>query len=102
MVLFEALVILFVAWVAYTVFAVVDHGLIGFLKAAVDNTAVIQVAVDLVISAVIALGFISGDAKRRGLPFAPYLIATIFTGSIGLLAYLIHRTWRGRLSTPTA
>lgn len=100
--LFEALVILFVAWVAYSAFAVFDHGLIGFLKAAVDNTAVIQVAVNLVISAAIALGFIRGDAKRRALPFAPYLSATIFTGSIGLLAYLIHRTWRARLSAPTA
>jgi hypothetical protein len=94
--LFESLLLVCLVWVGYTVFAIADHGLVGFVKAAFDNTAVIQVAVDLAFSIVIALVFIAPDAKRRGLPFAPYAGAAALTGSIGLLAYLLHRTWRGR------
>jgi hypothetical protein len=85
-------------WVAFVVFTVVvlaDYGLVGFIEAAVANGAVTQVSIDLVLSIVIALSFIRIDASRAGLPYWPYLLATIATGSIGLLAYLIHRTWRG-------
>jgi hypothetical protein len=77
-------------------FAIANHGLVGFVKAAFDNTAVIQVAIDLVFSLAIALFFIYPDAKRRELPFAPYAVATALTGSFGLLAYVLHRTWRSR------
>jgi hypothetical protein len=93
--LFVALLLVFVAFVTYTAIVAVDHGLIGFLKAAVDNTAVVQVSLDLVISLAIALTFVAGDAQRRGLPFVPYMVATLSLGSIGLLAYMLHRTWRG-------
>lgn len=93
--LFVALLVVFVALVTYSAIVTFDYGLIGFLKAAVDNTAVVQVLLDLVISLTIALSFVYGDARRRGLPFAPYLVATVCLGSIGLLAYLLHRTWRG-------
>ncbi|MGH2812761.1 MAG: hypothetical protein ACRDI1_08640 [Actinomycetota bacterium] len=92
---FVALLLVFVAFVAYTAIVAVDHGPIGFLEAAVDNTAVAQVSLDRVISLGIALTFVAGDARRRGLPFVPYLIATLSLGSIGLLAYMLHRTWRG-------
>lgn len=92
---FVALLLVFVAFATYTAIALVDNGLVGFVEATVDNTAVLQVALDLLISVVIALIFVAGDARRRGLPFVPYLVATVFLGSIGLLAYLLHRTWRG-------
>jgi hypothetical protein len=91
--IFAALVVVFTAFTAYTIFVGVDYGLVGFLEATVDNAAVIQVGIDLMISLVIALSFVRGDARRRGLPFIPYLVATLCTGSIGLLAYLLHRTW---------
>jgi hypothetical protein len=96
MLLFESLLLVFLAWVAYTVFAFADHGLVGFGKAVFDNTAVVQVAIDLGFSLAIALFFIYPDAKRKGLPFVPYAVATALTGSIALLAYVLHRTWRGR------
>jgi hypothetical protein len=94
-----ALLLILLAFAAYTALVIVDYGVIGFVEAVSDNTAVMQVGLDLVIAIAIALGFVYGDAKRRGLPFVPYLIATVFLGSIGLLAYLFHRTWRGRATS---
>ena len=32
-----------------------------------------------------------GDARERGLPFWPYAVLGLFLGSVGPLAYLIHR-----------
>ena len=93
--LFIGVLLIFVAFVTYTAIVAADYGLVAFLKAAIDNTAVLQVSLDLVISVVIALTFVARDARLRGLPFVPYLVATLFLGSIGLLAYLLHRTWRG-------
>jgi hypothetical protein len=91
-----SLTVIWIAWVAFTLAVLAHHGLGGFLEAVLDNSAVTQVTIDLVLSVVIALGFIRIDARRRGLPYWPYLVATIATGSIGLIAYLIHRAWRGR------
>lgn len=90
------LVGIWIAFVTFTVAVIAEYGLIGFLEAALANRAVTQVTIDLVFSIIIALGFIRIDARRRGLPFWPYVVATIASGSIGLIAYLIHRAWHGR------
>jgi Terpene cyclase DEP1 len=92
------LVAIWIAFVTFTIAVLIDYGLVGFIEAVVDNGAVTQVTIDLVLSIVIALGFIRVDARRMGLPYWPYLLATIASGSIGLIAYLIHRTWRGHAS----
>jgi len=94
-----AVLLVLLAFAAYTAIVIVDYGVIGFVEAVSDNTAVIQVGLDLVIAIAIALGFVYGDARRRGLPFVPYLIATVFLGSIGLLAYLFHRTLARRATS---
>lgn len=94
-----AVLLVLLAFAAYTAIVIVDYGLIGFVAAVSDNTAVIQVGLDLVIAITIALGFVYGDARRRGLPFVPYLIATVFLGSIGLLIYLFHRTLARRATS---
>lgn len=93
--LLVALVTVWIGFIAFTAVALADHGLVGFIDAALANKAVTQISIDLVISIVVALGFIRVDARREGLPYWPYVVATIATGSIALLAYLIHRTWRG-------
>lgn len=41
-----ALLLVFVAFATYTAIVFVDYGLIGFVEASVDNTAVVQVALD--------------------------------------------------------
>lgn len=92
-------------WIAFTVFTVVvllDFGVVGFIEAAVANEAVTQTTIDLIFSIVIALSFMRSDARQRDLPYWPYVVATALTGSIGLIAYLIHRTWQGPRSSREA
>ena len=94
-------VFLVAVWLAFTAFTVVvlfDFGLIGFIEAALANGATTQVSIDLALSVVIALGFIRKDADLRGLPYWPYVVAAVLAGSIGLLAYVIHRAVAGRAS----
>ena len=90
-----ALVVIWIAFAAFTVAVLLDFGLVGFIEAAVANGATTQVSIDLVLCIVIALSFIRLDAQRKNLPYWPYFVATAATGSIGLIAYLIHRTWKG-------
>ena len=48
--------------------------------------------VDLLIALTVALSFIARDARRIGVNPAPYFVLTLFTGSTGILIYLI-RYW---------
>lgn len=86
-------------WIAFTIFTIaviLDFGVVGFVEAALENGATTQISIDLVLSIATALVFIRRDAQERNLPFWPYFAVTVMAGSIGLVAYLIHRTWRGR------
>jgi hypothetical protein len=47
---------------------------------------------DLALACFVAVGWVIGDAKRRRIAAWPFVVATVLTGSVGLLAYLI---WRG-------
>lgn len=91
---------IFIAFVAYTIWAVLEVGFIGLLTnpQTFAGTSVpiggLQIAIDLVIAIVIATGFLWKDAKARGINYWPFLILTLFTGSIALLAYLIARQLR--------
>ena len=85
-----------IAFTTFTAVVLFDFGIIGFIEAAVANGATTQVSLDLILSIVVALSFIRGDARRRGLPYWPYVVATALTGSIGLLAYVIHRAAAGQ------
>ncbi len=71
--------------------AFAELGFIGFFTAHNANWATRQVMVDLVIGLSIASWFMYRDAREHGLPWLPYFVATILTGSFGPLAYLIHR-----------
>jgi hypothetical protein len=79
------------AFGALSVEALLEVGYIGLFQTHLVSFAGLQVLVDLTISLVIVLGFIQGDARERGLPFAPYVVATLLTGSFGPLAYFVHR-----------
>jgi hypothetical protein len=91
-----ALGVVFVAFAIFTAEAFADMGLIGFFAAHEANMATRQVFIDLVIALTIVLGFVWGDAKERGLPRLPYVVATLLLGSFGPLAYLIHRELSAR------
>jgi hypothetical protein len=90
------LALVLAAFTAYTGYAVAVHGYVGFFEALMSSAAGIQVLLDLVIALTLVLVWMAGDAQQRGLPFWRYAAVCVFLGSIGPLAYLIHRELRAR------
>ena len=76
-----------VAFTAYTVWVVADHGLGGFFGWVFYNTATTQVFFDLCISLTLAMLAVTADARARGKASWPYWVLALLTGSIGALAY---------------
>ena len=78
----------------FTVFSlevVMKEGPLGFLTLAGREPWGMQMLLDLFISIFLVGGWIRRDARERGLPALPYLALLPFVGSIGALAYLVHR-----------
>jgi hypothetical protein len=44
-----------------------------------------------VIACSIGIGWMRTDARKRKLTYWPYVVATVFLGSIGLLTYVVRR-----------
>lgn len=80
---------------AYTAVVVGDHGYTGFIELALAGAWGGQVFLDLVIALVLFTFWLVPDARERKLPALPYLVAITTLGSIGALAYLVHRELRG-------
>lgn len=84
---------------------VVDHGYFGFLELALREPWGAQVLTDLTIALVLFTSFAIPDARRRGITIWPYVVLTVLLGSIGALAYVVHRevaALRGTRSEPAA
>lgn len=99
------LIILVVVFVAFTVWSstvAFSHGLLGFLTLAAREPWAAQMLVDLFLSFFVAWSWLRHDAKERGIAAWPYIVGTLALGSIGTLAYLIHRELVGRRSAVTA
>ena len=79
---------------AISLWLVAGESPIGFLTLARDEPCGAQVLLDLVIACSLFVGFMRRDARARGLPFLPYLVLILLMGSIGALAYLVHRGLR--------
>ncbi len=85
-----------VVFAAYTGIVVSQHGYTGFLPLAWSEAWAGQMLVDLAIALVLFASWLVEDARERGIAAWPYLLLICTTGSIGALAYLIHRTVRDR------
>lgn len=85
--------IIFTAFSALSAWAVWQLGLLGFylrvFRNAVNEPAGAQVFTDLLVMALITLGFIYHDAKAKGRRFWPWAVFTITCGSFGPLLYLL-------------
>jgi hypothetical protein len=83
--------ILLMDFIALTAYAVWQHGYLAFFDVHAMNAISVQILVDLMI----ALGMVSlwmwRDARARGVSAVPYLVVTLFLGSIGPLLYLFRR-----------
>ena len=90
-----ALAIVLLAFTAYTVQVVLEHGIAGAFVAACANSASVQVVIDLVISVILIAIWVYRDASTKGLAAPLYAILVLCLGSIGTLIYLIRREFSG-------
>lgn len=95
-----SLLALFAVFTAYTAVIVMNHGYTGFIELAEQGGWGAQVFIDLCIALTLFIVWMVRDARERGLPSLPYVLATLTTGSIGALAYLLHRTLREQSEAP--
>ncbi len=82
----------FAAFSIYTAIVVFDHGYTGFIDLALTGGWGAQVFIDLCIALTLFMVWLVPDARERGIPAWPYLVAILTTGSVGALGYLVHRT----------
>ena len=75
----------FSAWVMW------DAGLAVAFEQAFASPWSTQIAIDLALSVGAIMVWMHKDAKARGANPWPWLAVTLFTGSIGWLAYLVAR-----------
>ncbi|MAQ18644.1 MAG: DUF2834 domain-containing protein [Sandaracinus sp.] len=82
----------FLAFAVYSAVIVLEHGYLGFVTdVALASDWGLQVVLDLVIALSLFLTWMVRDARERGLPAVPYVLGTLALGSVGALAYLVHR-----------
>jgi hypothetical protein len=78
-------------FIALTGYAVYHYGYLAFFDLWSMNAIQLQIFIDLVIALSIVMAWIWRDARERGLSATPYLVMTLFLGSIGPMIYLIRR-----------
>ena len=84
----RVVLLVFAAW---TTLVVIDHGYTGFLTLAAEHHWGAQMLVDLGIALALFAAWMIEDSRRRGATVWPFLVLTLFTGSIGPLLYLSLR-----------
>lgn len=75
----------------YSIAITIEHGYFGFLEVAMREPWAMQMLIDVALAIGCFTMFAIPDAKKHGLTVWPYVIVSIFLGSIGALAYLVHR-----------
>lgn len=75
-------------------YVVYQYGYGGFVELATANLATVAVLVDLTIALTLVSVWMWNDAKARGISALPYLVVTLFLGSIGPLLYLLRTSGR--------
>ncbi len=96
------LIAAFLVFTAYTAVIVTTEGYFGFLQVPLLSAWGGQVFFDLLIALSLFFLWMLGDARRLGISPWPYAFVILTTGSIGALAYLIHRSLKESKSTELA
>jgi len=96
----------FLLWMIFIDFALLsawalwEVGYFGIWQAGIESAGSIQILADLIVCCVLIGAWMVKDARERGVKVAPWLIATLFLGSIAPLVYLITREY-SKQSKPT-
>ena len=85
--------VLAVGFIGLSVFPIVQEGYFGFIPNHTQDLWGTQVWYDLVIAVTVALVFVVPRARAVGMKTTPWVIATAFTGCIGLLPMVARLFW---------
>jgi protein-S-isoprenylcysteine O-methyltransferase Ste14 len=96
-----SVIAVFAAFAIYTTIVVLNHGYTGFLELAMTGGWGAQVFIDLTIALILFAIWMIPDAREHGIPAWPYFLAILTTGSVGALAYLVHRTAKEQSISPS-
>ena len=77
----------------YSTWVLWQVGYVGIWEGGFAELGSTQILFDLAIACFIVCSWIIGDARSRGVSAAPWIIATMLTGSIALLVYLLVREY---------
>lgn len=81
--------VLGIPFTALTVYAVMQVGYVGIFDYHRHSPAGWQVFADLVVALALVISWMLVDARKSGRNVWPYVVATLFLGSLGPLAYLL-------------
>jgi len=82
-------IVLLIPFTALTLYAVLEVGYIGIFDYQRHSPAGWQVFADLVVALLLVLYWLIVDAKKAGRNPWPWVVVTLFLGSIGPLLYLV-------------
>lgn len=85
------LVPVFAGFTGWSAYVVATHGYTGFLELAFTDLWGGQLLLDLTIALFLFASWMIRDARERAIPWLPYALGIVTLGSVGALAYLIHR-----------
>jgi hypothetical protein len=94
MVRIAVLTLVFLGFAGLNVHVIETIGYGGFWQAIFGNRAAEAAVVDLAIAIGLITVWMWNDAQEQRLPFWPYAVVGFLLGSLGPLAYLIHRELR--------
>lgn len=89
------ILVLFADFLVFTAWVIYRYGYLGFADVFLGSALGIQVLIDLTISLALVATWMVRDARERGVAVAPYLVITLFLGSLGPLLYLVRRPEEG-------
>ena len=92
--------VLLVGFSGFSAWVSLEHGYTGFLDLAGRDHWGLQMLLDVVLACLVYSVWLVPDAGRLGIRAWPYLLVTLFLGSIGGLAYLARRNLLATTRTP--
>ncbi|NND66134.1 MAG: DUF2834 domain-containing protein [Halioglobus sp.] len=81
-------IVILIPFLALTLYSVAQDGYVGLFEYQMQSPAGWQVLVDLVIALLLVLSWLVPEARRQGKNPWPWVVATLFLGSISPLLYL--------------
>lgn len=91
-----------IPFAAFSIWLCVTAGYFGFVHLAAREPWALQLLLDVAIACTVCSIWMVRDARARGVIVWPYLVATLFLGSIGVLAYAVMRGLDKLAPAPTA